>query len=73
MVNEPGLYRARVPLTVSMVSWGGMIRAYYPYIATGLPHLALLPGACIMVLTLAFMLVGNGLRDALDTRGITGR
>ncbi|MCB1245547.1 MAG: ABC transporter permease, partial [Verrucomicrobiae bacterium] len=73
ILMEAGLSFLGIGAQLPMVSWGGMIRAYYPYIATGLPHLALLPGACIMVLTLAFMLVGNGLRDALDTRGITGR
>jgi ABC-type dipeptide/oligopeptide/nickel transport system permease subunit len=27
-----------------------------------------LPGVCIMLLVLSFMMVGNGLRDALDVR-----
>ena len=73
ILMEAGLSFLGIGAQLPMVSWGGMIRAYYPYIATGLPHLALLPGACIMVLTLAFMLVGNGLRDALDTRSISAR
>ncbi|MDQ6889864.1 MAG: ABC transporter permease, partial [Bacteroidota bacterium] len=32
------------------------------------PALALAPGIAIMILVLAFNLVGNGLRDALDVR-----
>ncbi len=73
ILMEAGLSFLGIGAQLPMVSWGSMIRAYYPYIATGLPHLALLPGACIMLLTLAFMLVGNGLRDALDTRSILAR
>jgi peptide/nickel transport system permease protein len=33
-------------------------------------YLAFIPGLAIMILVLAFMLVGNGLRDALDTRSM---
>ena len=73
ILMEAGLSFLGIGAQLPMVSWGGMIRSYYPYITTSLPHLALLPGLCIMVLTLAFMLVGNGLRDALDTRSITAR
>ncbi|MDX9750606.1 MAG: ABC transporter permease [Flavobacteriales bacterium] len=70
ILMEAGLSFLGIGAQPPMVSWGGMIRSYYPYITTDLWHLALLPGACIMLLTLAFMLVGNGLRDALDTRSI---
>lgn len=73
ILMEAGLSFLGIGAQLPMVSWGSMIRSYYPYIATDLPHLAILPGLCIMVLTLAFMLVGNGLRDALDTRSITAR
>ncbi len=73
ILMEAGLSFLGIGAQPPMVSWGGMIRSYYPYITTDLWHLALLPGVCIMVLTLAFMLVGNGLRDALDTRSITVR
>ena len=33
-----------------------------------LAYLAIVPGFMIMLLVLAFMMVGNGLRDALDVR-----
>ncbi len=32
------------------------------------PTLALYPGLCIMITVLAFNLLGDGLRDALDPR-----
>ena len=73
ILMEAGLSFLGIGAQLPMVSWGGMIRSYYPYITTGLWHMALLPGVCIMLLTLAFMLVGNGLRDALDTRSISQR
>jgi peptide/nickel transport system permease protein len=34
----------------------------------GNPYLALLPGLAIMLATLAFMTLGNSLRDALDVK-----
>jgi peptide/nickel transport system permease protein len=49
-------------------SWGGIIKDHYNYIVLGKPFLALVPGVAIMLLTLAFMLVGNALRDAFDVK-----
>jgi ABC-type dipeptide/oligopeptide/nickel transport system permease subunit len=48
-------------------SWGRMLyegRAYY----RTAPHLVLAPGIAILLAVLAFNLVGDGLRDALDAR-----
>ncbi|WP_333694673.1 ABC transporter permease [Flavobacterium sp.] len=49
-------------------SWGGMIKDHYNYIVLGKPYLALVPGIAIMLITLAFMMCGNALRDALDVK-----
>lgn len=49
-------------------SWGAMIKDHYSYIILGKAYLALVPGVAIMSLVMAFMLVGNGLRDALDVK-----
>ena len=49
-------------------SWGGMIKDHYSYIILGKPYLAMVPGLAIMFLTLAFMMMGNALRDALDVK-----
>ncbi len=49
-------------------SWGGMIKDHYSYIILGKPYLALIPGTAIMLITLAFMMTGNALRDALDVK-----
>lgn len=49
-------------------SWGGMIKDHFNYIILGKPYLALVPGTAIMLITLAFMMTGNALRDALDVK-----
>jgi peptide/nickel transport system permease protein len=49
-------------------SWGAMISAHRGYILGDSPYLAFIPGIAIMLLVLAFVLIGNGLRDALDTK-----
>ena len=47
-------------------SWGGMIKDHFRFILLGKAYLALIPGFAIMSLVLAFMVLGNALRDALD-------
>jgi len=65
---EAGLSFLGIGAQIPMASWGQMIKEHYPYITTAKAYLALLPGLCIIALVLAFMLVGNGLRDSVDTR-----
>jgi peptide/nickel transport system permease protein len=65
---EAGLSFLGIGAQIPMASWGQMIKDHYAYITTDMAYLAILPGFCIMLLVLAFMLVGSGLRDALDTR-----
>ncbi len=48
-------------------SWGVMLTAAQPYLGTA-PWFAIAPGLAILVTTLAFNLVGDGLRDVLDPR-----
>jgi ABC-type dipeptide/oligopeptide/nickel transport system permease subunit len=51
-------------------SWGSMLNTARGYLQTA-PWLALAPGVIIFVTVLAFNLLGDGLRDALDPRGKT--
>jgi peptide/nickel transport system permease protein len=46
-------------------SWGGMIQQAQSYYRTA-PWLLIYPGLAIMLTVLAFNLLGDGLRDALD-------
>lgn len=66
---ESGLSFLGIGAQPPMGSWGAMIKDHYNYIILGKPYLAMIPGLCIMGLVMAFMLVGNALRDALDVKG----
>jgi peptide/nickel transport system permease protein len=46
-------------------SWGNMISDGEPYLFTA-PWLVIIPGAAIFIAMMAFSLLGDGLRDALD-------
>ena len=49
-------------------SWGSMLNENYGYALGGKPFMALVPACTIASTVLAFNLVGNGLRDALDVK-----
>lgn len=68
IVVEAGLSFLGVGVQPPQPSWGGMIKENYNFIITNNPMLALAPGFAIMLLVLAFNLLGNGIRDALDVR-----
>lgn len=69
IVIEAGLSFLGVGVQPPQPSWGLMIKENYNFIITQNPMLALAPGFAIMILVLAFNLLGNGLRDALHVRG----
>jgi ABC-type dipeptide/oligopeptide/nickel transport system permease subunit len=69
IVIEAGLSFLGVGVQPPQPSWGLMIKENYNFIITQNPMLALVPGFAIMILVLAFNLLGNGLRDALNVRG----
>jgi peptide/nickel transport system permease protein len=67
IILEAALSFLGLGVTPPTPSWGGMLsdgrafmRAY--------PHIAIFPGIAIFITVLAFNLVGDGLRDALDPR-----
>jgi oligopeptide transport system permease protein len=68
IVIEAGLSFLGVGVQAPQPSWGLMIKENYNFIITNNPALALAPGIAIMLLVLAFNLLGNGLRDVLDVR-----
>jgi len=65
---EAGLSFLGIGVQPPVPTWGGMIKEHYGYIIVNQGYLAFLPGLAIMIMVLAFTLVGNGLRDAIDTR-----
>jgi len=52
-------------------SWGSMLNTAKNYVDNA-PWMAIWPGLSIFLLVLSFNLVGDGLRDALDPRQVTG-
>jgi len=65
---ESGLSFLGLGAQPPVASWGSIIKDHYNYIILGKPMLALIPGICIMSLVMAFMLLGNKLRDNLDVK-----
>lgn len=70
ILTEAGLSFLGIGAQPPVPSWGEMVSAHHGYILMDKAYLAFIPGIAIMILVLAFMLVGNGLRDALDTRSL---
>lgn len=69
---EAGLSFLGIGVQPPMPSWGSMIKENYGYIILDSAYLAILPGLAIIFMVLAFMLIGNALRDALDVRTVDG-
>lgn len=65
---ESGLSFLGIGAQSPIPSWGAMIKDHYSYIILGKAYLAVIPGVAIMSLVMAFMLMGNALRDALDVK-----
>ena len=65
---ESGLSFLGIGAQPPIPSWGGMIKDHFRYILLGKAYLAIIPGLAIMSLVLAFMVLGNVLRDALDVK-----
>lgn len=73
ILTEAGLSFLGIGAQPPTPSWGEMINAHRGYVLVDKAYLAFIPGVAIMTLVLAFMLVGNGLRDALDSRSLDSK
>lgn len=67
---EAGLSFLGIGAQPPQATWGKIIAEHKGYLITGKAYLAVLPGIAIVLMVLAFVLVGNGLRDALDSKSI---
>lgn len=65
---EAGLSFLGIGVQPPTPSWGLMIKEHYNFLIAGNPVLALIPGIAIMLLVLAFNILGNAVRDMLDVR-----
>jgi peptide/nickel transport system permease protein len=69
IITEASLSFLGIGAQPPMVSWGKMISDHRNYIDnTATAYLPIVPGLAIMLLVLAFLLLGNGLRDAVDSK-----
>jgi peptide/nickel transport system permease protein len=67
ILTEAGLSFIGIGISPPGAAWGSMINQGYSFLQIN-PVLSFAPGLSIMVVVLAFNLVGDGLRDALDPR-----
>jgi ABC-type dipeptide/oligopeptide/nickel transport system permease subunit len=67
ILAEAGLSFLGIGIEAPGAAWGSMVADGYQYLLTH-PVLSFAPGFAIMLVVLAFNLVGDGLRDALDPR-----
>jgi ABC-type dipeptide/oligopeptide/nickel transport system permease subunit len=67
IILESALSFLGVGVTPPTASWGGMLSDGRAYIRT-YPHISIVPGIAITITVLAFNLLGDGVRDALDPK-----
>lgn len=65
---EAGLSFLGIGIQPPQPSWGQMLRDHSGYIVLDKAWLAIAPGMCIMVLVIAFNMIGTAIRDRLDVR-----
>lgn len=65
---EAGLSFLGIGVQPPMPSWGSMVKENYGQILLDSAYQAFIPGIAIMIIVLAFMILGNGIRDALDIK-----
>lgn len=69
---EAGLSFLGVGTQPPTPSWGTLIQDHFNYLTNSEgTFLAIIPGVCIIIMVLALMLIGNALRDALDSKSVT--
>jgi peptide/nickel transport system permease protein len=67
IIAEAGLSYLGVGIKLPTASWGNLLQQASDYYTTQ-PWLMVWPGLAVLVTTLAFNLLGDGLRDAFDPR-----
>ena len=64
---EANLSFLGIGITAPTPAWGSMVSEGFSYLILE-PRLAVLPGLCVVLVVVAFNIVGDALRDALDPR-----
>ena len=66
ILGETALSFLGIGLRPPIVSWGVLLQQAQNYQAVAMTPWLLLPGLCVVIVVLAFNLMGDGLRDAAD-------
>lgn len=69
ILMEAGLSFLGLGVQPPTPSWGMMMKENYAYIVLDNAYLAIVPGIAIMLLVLAFMLIGNAIQSAIRVKG----
>ncbi|MBN1189393.1 MAG: ABC transporter permease [Dehalococcoidales bacterium] len=67
ILMEASLSFLGIGIVPPTATWGAMTSAGYKFLMSN-PIYSMAPGVCILLVVLAFNMVGDGLRDALDPR-----
>jgi len=70
IMTEAGLSFLGIGVQPPVSTWGAMVKEYYSHLVLDSAYLALLPGLAIVLAVMAFMILGNELRDNLDVKGV---
>jgi len=70
IMTEAGLSFLGIGVQPPVATWGGMVKEYYSHLVLDSAYLALLPGLAIVLAVMAFMILGNELRDNLDVKNV---
>jgi peptide/nickel transport system permease protein len=68
ILMEAGLSFLGMGVQPPIPSWGMMMKENYAYIVLDKAYLAIAPGIAIILLVLAFMLIGSAIRNAMEVR-----
>jgi len=69
ILAEAGLSYLGLGVQPPHPSWGSMIAAGQDYLLSA-PHVSIVPGLAVMLVVMALNVAGDGLRDALDPKGV---
>jgi ABC-type dipeptide/oligopeptide/nickel transport system permease subunit len=67
IMMESSLSFLGIGITPPTAAWGSMVSEGYTYLISN-PLLAILPGICVLLIVVAFNILGDAVRDALDPR-----
>ena len=69
ILSEAGLSYLGLGVQPPHPAWGSMIASGQNYLLAA-PHVSLVPGLAVLIVVMALNIAGDGLRDALDPKGV---